>query len=265
MLDTRRPRHHDRLHAGFGACETEETRMITLYGGPTPNARKIAIALEELGVEWRLETIDILAGDQLTPAFLALNPNNKTPVIVDDGVPAGEPPFVLWETGAILLWLAEKTGSLVPQDPRERAICHQWLMFQVSAVGPMFGQHAHFTFYAKDRHPYAMERYANEVTRLLRVMDRQLAKTTYIAGETYSIADIAIYPYIMREVKARAAEFPNLMRWGALVGARPAVRRGNATGEARKETIAGGMDGFNDEHRSILFGERQYKALDGVG
>ena len=235
--------------------------MITLYGGPTPNARKVAIALEEMGLPWRLEPIDILAGDQLTPAFLALNPNNKTPVIVDDDAPAGEPPFVLCESGAILLWLAEKTGTLVPKDPRERAICHQWLMFQMSGVGPMFGQHAHFSFYAKDRHQYAMDRYANEVTRLLRVMDKQLSQTTYVAGEAYTIADIAIYPYIIRQVELRAAEFPNLKRWGDLVGARPAVQRGNATGEARKETIAGGLDGFDDEHRSILFGERQYTAL----
>lgn len=239
--------------------------MITLYGGPTPNARKVAIALEELGLPWRLVLVDILAGDQLTPEFLALNPNNKTPVIVDDDVPEGEPPFVLWETGAILLWLAEKTGRLVPTDPRERAICHQWMMFQMSGVGPMFGQHAHFSYYAKDRHPYAMERYASEVTRLLRVMDRQLAQTRYIAGEAYSIADIAIYPYVQRQVDARAAEFPNLKRWNDLVGARPAVQRGNATGEARKETIAGGLDGFNDEHRSILFGARQYSALADAG
>lgn len=237
--------------------------MITLYGGPTPNARKVAIALEEMGLPWRLELIDILAGDQLTPAFLALNPNNKTPVIVDDD--GAEPPFVLCESGAILLWLAEKTGRFMPQDPRERAICHQWLMFQMSGVGPMFGQHAHFSYYAKERHPYAMDRYANEVTRLLRVMDRQLSQTTYIAGAAYSIADIALYPYVIGQVKARAAEFPNLKRWGDLVGARPAVQRGNATGEARKETIAGGLDGFDDEHRSILFGERQYSALADAG
>jgi GST-like protein len=236
--------------------------MITLYGGPTPNARKVAIALEEMDLPWRLVLIDILAGDQLTPEFLELNPNNKTPVIVDDDTPAGEPPLVLWESGAILLWLAEKTGRFVPNDPRERAICHQWLMFQMSGVGPMFGQHAHFTYYAKERHPYAMDRYASEVTRQLRVMDRQLSLTTYIAGEAYSIADMAIYPYILRQVEMRAAEFPNLKRWADLVGARPAVQRGAATGEARKETIAGGLDGFNDEHRSILFGERQYAALD---
>ena len=125
--------------------------MITLYGGPTPNARKIAIALLEMGLEWRLEYIDILAGDQLTPEFLALNPNNKTPVIVDDEGPGGER-FILWETGAILLYLAEKTGRFLPTDPVKRAICWQWLMFQVSGVGPMFGQEVHFTHYAKDRH-----------------------------------------------------------------------------------------------------------------
>ena len=144
--------------------------MITLYGGPTPNARKVAIALEEMGLEWRLSPIDILDGDQLAPAFLQLNPNNKAPVIVEDE--DGSDPFVLWESGAILWHLAEKTRSFVPTEPRARAICHQWLMFQMSGVGPMFGQNAHFSFYAKDRHEYSIARYANEVTRLLRVLSR---------------------------------------------------------------------------------------------
>ena len=149
--------------------------MITLYGGPTPNAHKIAIALLEMGLEWRLEYIDILAGDQLTPEFLALNPNNKTPVIVDDEGPGGER-FILWETGAILLYLAEKTGRFLPTDPVKRAICWQWLMFQVSGGGPMFGQEVHFTHYAKDRHEYAIERYSREVDRLMMVLDKRLGE-----------------------------------------------------------------------------------------
>jgi GST-like protein len=236
--------------------------MITLYGGATPNARKVAIALEEMGLPWRVEIIDILAGDQFRPDFLALNPNNKAPVIVDDEPADGGDPLVLSESGAILWYLAEKTGQFVPTAPRERAICHQWLMFQMSGVGPMFGQNAHFSFYAKDKHPYSIDRYANEVTRLLRVLDGRLAEATYLAGDDYTIADMATWPYTLRQVELRAAEFPNLKRWFDLVAARPAVVRGVEVGREtlRKETIEGGLAGLSDEQRSILFGDRQYAA-----
>jgi GST-like protein len=239
--------------------------MITLYGGPTPNARKIAVALEEMGLSWRLELIDILAGDQLTPQFRALNPNNKSPVIVDEDGEGGAEPFVLWETGAILLYLAEKTGRFLPTAARERAICQQWLMFQVSGVGPMFGQSAHFSFYAKDRHPYSIERYANEVTRLLRVLEGRLAESRFLAGADYTISDMATYPYVLRQVESRRAEFPALGRWSDEVGARPAVRRGMKVGREalRRETIEGGLSGLSDEQRSILFGDRQYGTADG--
>lgn len=229
--------------------------MIVVYGGPTPNSRKVAIMLEELGLEWRLEVVDILRGDQLTPEFLKLNPNNKAPLIVeDDG-------FTLCESGAILWYLAERAGRFIPTEPKPRAICHQWLMFQMSGVGPMFGQNAHFSFYAKEQHPYAIERYANEVTRLMRVLDLRLAEREYIGGEAYTVADIATYPYTLRQAENRGAEFPNLARWSDQVGARPAVRRGMEVGRenVRRETIEGGLDGLTDEHRSILFGERQYQ------
>lgn len=232
--------------------------MITLYGGPTPNARKIAIALLEMGLEWRLEYIDILAGDQLTPEFLALNPNNKTPVIVDDDGPGGR--FVLWETGAILLYLAEKTGRFMPQDPAKRAICWQWLMFQVSGVGPMFGQEAHFTHYAKDRHDYSIQRYSREVDRLMMVLDHRLGEAEWLAGEDYTIADMATLPYLRRQLIEKAGRFPNVERWGAAMLARPAVSEGMKVGVARVETIEGGLTGFTDEHRSILWGERQHVA-----
>lgn len=233
--------------------------MIVLYGGPTPNARKVAIALEEMGLAWRLEPIDILAGDQLTPEFLALNPNNKTPVIVDEDGPDGDGPFVLNESGAILLYLAEKTGRFLPAAPRERALCQQWLMFQMSGVGPMFGQNAHFSFYAKDKHPYAIERYANEMTRLLNVLEGRLSQSHYLAGPDYTIADIATYPYTLRQVELRREELPALARWSDAIGARPAVRRGMDVGPARKETIEGGLSGLSDAQRSILFGARQYR------
>jgi GST-like protein len=230
--------------------------MITLYGGPTPNARKIAIALLEMGLDWRLEYIDILAGDQLTPEFLALNPNNKTPVIVDEDGPGGR--FVLWETGAILLYLAEKTGRFVPLDPAKRAICWQWLMLQVSGIGPMFGQEAHFTHYAKDRHPYAIDRYSREVERLMRVLDQRLGEAEWLAGDEYSIADMATLPFLRRQLIDKAGRYPNVDRWGAAMLARPAVAEGMTTGTARAETIEGGLTGFTDEHRSILWGERQH-------
>ncbi len=232
--------------------------MITLYGGPTPNARKVAIALEEMGLAWRLSSIDILDGDQLTPAFLKLNPNNKAPVIVEDE--DGPDPFVLWESGAILWHLAERTRSFIPTEPRARAICHQWLMFQMSGVGPMFGQNAHFSFYAAERHEYSIARYANEVTRLLRVLNARLAGSPYVAGDDYTVADMATYPYTLRQVEARAAEFPHLKRWSDTVGVRPAVARGMEVGREllRKETIEGGLSGVTDEQRSILFGAIQH-------
>jgi GST-like protein len=234
--------------------------MITLYGGPTPNARKVAIALEEMNLPWRLELIDILAGDQFRPDFLALNPNNKAPVIIDDEPAEGAEPLVLSESGAILWYLAEKTDRFLPTAPRDRAICHQWLMFQMSGVGPMFGQNAHFSFYAKDKHEYSIARYANEVTRLLRVLDGRLAEVIWLAGDDYTIADMATWPYVARQVDMRAAEFPHLKRWADRVGARPAVVRGVEVGREtlRKETIEGGLSGLSDEQRSILFGDRQY-------
>jgi len=237
--------------------------MITLYGGPTPNARKVSIALEEMGLAWRLELIDILNGDQLTPEFLALNPNNKAPVIVDDEPPEGADgkPFVLWESGAILLYLAEKTGRFMPTAPAARAIAMQWLMFQMSGVGPMFGQNAHFEFYAKERHEYAATRYANEVDRLLRVLESRLGESAWIAGPDYSIVDMATFPYLQRQLQLKGDILPNLSRWADVIRARPAVERGMQVGlaELRKETIEGGLTGFSDDHRSILFGEKQFE------
>lgn len=233
--------------------------MITLHGGPTPNARKIAIALLEMDFEWQLEVVDILAGDQLTPEFLALNPNNKTPVIVDDQGPRGEP-FVLWETGAILLYLAEKTGRFMPADPIDRAICWQWLMFQMSGIGPMFGQAAHFQYYAAERHAYPTERYTREVARLLMVLDGRLAEAEWLAGDEYTIADMATLPYLGRQLTDNAGRYPHVERWSAAMKARPAVAEGLKVGIAREETIEGGLAGFSDEHRSILWGDRQHAA-----
>jgi GST-like protein len=233
--------------------------MITLYGGPTPNARKVAIALLEMDLDWQLEPIDILAGDQLQPAFLALNPNNKTPVIVDHDGPGGGD-FILCESGAILLYLAEKSGRFLPADAAARALCWQWLMFQMAGIGPMFGQNAHFSHYAKDKHPYAIERYAREVDRLLMVLDKRLGEAEWLAGDEYSIADMATLPWLTSQSEAKADALPNIRRWYVAAMERPAVAEGMALGVARAETIAGGLKGFGDEHRAILWGDRQHAA-----
>lgn len=233
--------------------------MIQLYGGPTPNARKIAIALLEMDLPWELHNVDILEGEQLTPEFLKLNPNNKTPVIVDDDGPDGTS-LTLWETGAILLYLAEKTGRFIPASPTARAICWQWLMFQVSGVGPMFGQAIHFTHYAKDKHPYAIERYTREVDRLLMVLNARLKEAEWLAGDEYSIADMATLPYLRRILIEKGGEYPGIERWATAMTERPAVKEGMAVGIARKEVVEGGLQGFTDKHREILWGDRQHIA-----
>lgn len=232
--------------------------MITLYGGPTPNARKVGIALYELAMEWELHPVDILEGDQLTPEFLALNPNNKTPVIVDHDGPGGSN-FVLAESGAILIYLAEKAGRLIPEEPRARALCFQWLMFQMSGIGPMFGQAVHFTHYATERHEYPIARYTREVDRLLMVLNGRLGEAEWLAGQDYSIADIATLPFLRRILIERGGEFPDIDRWATAMLARPAVEKGMAVGVARKEVVEGGLQGFTDEHREILWGDRQHR------
>ena len=230
---------------------------IQLHGGPTPNARKVAIALYEMELAWELVPVDILAGDQLTPEFLALNPNNKTPVIVDADGPGGRR-LVLCESGAILLYLADKAGRFVPGDAVARAICWQWLMFQMSGIGPMFGQDAHFSYYAADKHPYAIARYAREVSRLLGVLNQRLGEAKWLAGDEYTIADMAMLPYCQRRLLQSADLYPNAARWAAAMAERPAVRAGMAVGIARPETIEGGMAGLTEGQQSILWGDRQH-------
>ncbi|MEM0986239.1 MAG: glutathione S-transferase N-terminal domain-containing protein [Pseudomonadota bacterium] len=236
---------------------------ITLYTGPTPNGRKISIALEEMGLPYTVEYVDILEGDQHKPAFLALNPNNKFPVIIDPEGPkaADGGSFKLWESGAILWYLAEKTGQFLPGGGPDRHLVHQWLMFQMASVGPMFGQFAHFFFYAKEKHPYAIERYGDEIARQLAVMDGHLEGRDWFAGRDYSIADMAIYPWVEGAVaNPGMPPRPNLKAWVERVGARPAVQRGMevAREKVRPETVEGGLKGFDDTHRSQLFGEAQH-------
>lgn len=232
--------------------------MIEFYVGPTPNGRKVAIMLEETGLDYRPHLIDILAGDQLKPDFLAINPNNKQPAIIDSDGPEGQQ-VTVWESCAILVYLARKAGRFLPSDPVAEAEVMQWLIFQAANQGPMAGQYAHFAFYAKERIPYAIERYENEVNRQFGLMDRHLKGRDYFAGN-YSIADMALLPYAQSMIVRSRRDRPHLQEWVDRLMQRPAVQRGMSImdDEIREETIAGGLQGFDDEHRSILFGAKQY-------
>lgn len=234
--------------------------MIELWSGPTPNGRKIGIFLEEAGLPYTAHYVDILDGDQFKPEFLALNPNNKFPVIRDAEGPGGKP-LVLFESGAILWYLAEKTSQFLPEDPAARYQTLQWVMFQMAGVGPTFGQFAHFFFYAKEKHPYALERYGKETQRLLRVIDGELAKRPFLAGESYTIADMNLFPWVDGAVDSHAERRPHLKRWADILRARPGVLRGMDVlrNQVRPEIVEGGMKGFNDDHRSALFGEMQHQ------
>lgn len=206
--------------------------MIDLYTHATPNGHKISILLEELGLPYRVHLVDLLKNEQMSPAFLAINPNNKIPAIVDPDGPDGQP-LTVWESGAILIYLAEKTGSaLLPAAGAARYATLQWLMFQMAGVGPMLGQAGHFVLYSKEPIPYAIERYTQESKRLLGVMDRQLAGGGYLAGPDYSIADIATYPWTQSAARISTigdlAAWPNVARWRTVIAARPAVQRGLA-------------------------------------
>jgi len=204
--------------------------MIDLYTHATPNGHKVSILLEELGLAYRVHLVDLVRNEQMSPQFLAINPNNKIPAIVDPEGPGGRP-LTVWESGANLIYLAEKTGSaLLPSSGAARYATLQWLMFQMAGVGPMFGQAGHFVLYAKEPVPYAIERYTGEAKRLLGVMDRALAAGGYLAGPDYSIADIATYPWTQSAARIPTigdlAAWPHVMRWRATLAARPAVQRG---------------------------------------
>ncbi|MGF1640540.1 MAG: glutathione S-transferase N-terminal domain-containing protein [Rhodospirillales bacterium] len=228
--------------------------MIDLYTWPTPNGFKVSIMLEEIALPYAVIPVDIRNGDQFDPRYLRLNPNNKIPTIVDRDGPGGVP-YTVFESGAILIYLAEKTGCLMPADPAGRHRVLQWLMFQVGGIGPMLGQAHHFRRYAPEPIAYAIERYTREAERLYRVMDRRLGEAEYLAG-AYSIADIACFPWIRphRWQGQDLDAFPNLKRWFDAVDARPAVGRGLRV-PAEAGAIAATMD---DATRSILFGDVQH-------
>lgn len=235
--------------------------MIDLYFGPTPNGRKVAIALEEMGLPYETHIIDILAGDQFRREFLEINPNNKMPAIVDRDGPDGKP-IAVWESGAILIYLAEKEGKFIPEPARSRTECIKWLMFQMAGVGPMAGQFAFFTFYCPEKIPLAIERYRKELSRQLRVMDEHLSSHAYFAGGEYSIADMAIFPWWDMLRPHFVEERPALDRWASEVAGRPSVMRAmQAHQEAmRPEVVQSGMTArMTDDTYSLLYGEKQYE------
>ena len=227
--------------------------MIEVNSWATPNGHKVHIMLEECGLPYKAIAVNIGAGEQFTPEFLAISPNNKIPALVDPDGPDGKP-IHLFESGAILLYLASKTGRFLPADVRGRFETLEWLMFQMGGVGPMLGQAHHFRIYAQEKLPYAIDRYTNEARRLYGVMDRRLAKTKYIAGPEYTIADIAIFPWL-RSWKNQGIDwndFPHLKGWFDEIGARPAVQRGvQVLADQRKPLV-------DDKAREILFGASQY-------
>jgi len=201
--------------------------MIDLYSWTTPNGHKIHIMLAETGLAYRAHRIDLGKGDQFQPQFLAINPNGKIPAIVDDDGPDGKP-ITVFESGAILIYLAEKSGKFLPALPRRRYDVLQWLMFQMASIGPMYGQAWHFRSAAPERIPYAVDRYTNEVTRLLKVMDQRLKESAFLGDAEYSIADIAAWPWVKGSEKygQDMRDFPHVSRWISEIAARPGVQRG---------------------------------------
>ena len=229
--------------------------MIDAYTWPTPNGHKVHIMLEECQLPYRLHAVDIGKGQQFEPDFLKISPNNKIPAIVDADGPGGQP-LSLFESGAILLYLAEKTGKFLPSDARGRYEVLQWLMFQMGGLGPMLGQAHHFRIYAPEKIEYAVNRYTNEAKRLYGVLDRRIEHTgAYVAGADYSIADIAIFPWLRSAENQGVdwADYPALKAWFDRVAARPAVQRGVQVLAERRQPVR------TEEEKEILFGQTQYK------
>ena len=231
--------------------------MLEVWSWPTPNGHKVHIALEELGLKYKVIPVNIGAGDQFKPEFLKITPNHRIPAIVDPDGPGGKP-FTLFESAAILIYLSEKNGGrLIPKDAIGRYKCLEWMMFQMGGIGPMFGQWNHFAAYAVEKIPYAIERYSNEVKRLHRVLEHRLSEAHWLAGDEYSMADIITFPWI-RGAEHRnidLAEFPSVKRWHDEMAARPAVQRGLAVlAEHRRRGQ------ITDAERENYFGKTQFTA-----
>lgn len=235
--------------------------MIDLYYWPTPNGWKISIMLEECALPYRVLPVNIGKGEQFKPEFLAISPNNRMPAIVDDAPSGGGAPVAVFESGAILLYLAEKSGQFMPTDLRDRYQVMQWLMWQMGGLGPMAGQNGHFLLYAPEKVPYAIDRYGKEVNRLYGVLDTHLGKTgAFVAGSDYSIADMAIFPWIRthQAQKITLTDFPHVERWYNRLFQRPAVQRGL---ELLKDRRANTM---SEEARKALFGQTAQSVRDGI-
>lgn len=227
--------------------------MIDVYSTATPNGQKVHIMLEECGLPYRIHHIDIGAGDQFTLEFLAISPNNKIPAIVDSDGPDGKP-MSLFESGAILVYLASKVGKFLGTTDREKFTTLQWLMFQMGGVGPMLGQAHHFRMYAPEKIAYAINRYTNEAQRLYGVINKRLGDSKYLAGDTYTVADIATFPWLRSWEKQgiELSQFPNVQRWFNEINERPAVKKGvSILADLRKPVT-------DDKTREILFGAAQY-------
>ena len=228
--------------------------MIEVYSWATPNGHKVHIMLEECGLPYQVHPVDIGTGAQFAPEFLAISPNNKIPAITDPAGPEGQP-ISLFESGAILLYLAGKTGRFLPAGTAAKYEVLQWLMFQMGGVGPMLGQAHHFRIYAPEKIPYAVDRYTNEAKRLYGVMNKRLAQSRYLGGAEYSVADMAVYPWL-RSWKNQGIDWndhPHLRGWFDEIGARPAVQRGcEVLASARKPLV-------DDKAREALFGSQQYQ------
>ena len=228
--------------------------MIELYSWATPNGHKIHIMLEETGLPYCVHPVDIGAGDQFKPEFLRISPNNKMPAMIDTDGPDGKP-MSMFESGAMLLYLASKSGKFLPENIRDRWATLQWLMFQMGGVGPMLGQAHHFLGYAPEKIPYAMNRYSKEANRLYGVMDRRLAESKFIACNEYTIADMAIMPWLRFPERqgVNIAEYPHLKKWFDGIAARPAVQRGlKVLADLRKPVM-------DDKAKEMLFGATQYQ------
>jgi GST-like protein len=241
--------------------EQEERAMITLYGMGSPNVVKIYIALEELALRYEVQPVDVFAGKQFDSSFLQLNPLAKVPVITDSEGPGGQP-ITLFESGAILLYLADKTGSLLPAEPRPRAIAIQWMMVQMTNVGPMSGQLVHFKRFAPPGNDYGLSRYTTQVHRLFEVYDKRLAETPWVGGADYGIADIAAFPWLRNGsmlLGDSAGQFHGIQRWVETIAARPAVQRALAAVEkVRAETTP--FEKASPEMLDRVFGRGQFAA-----
>ncbi|HLY79147.1 MAG TPA: glutathione S-transferase N-terminal domain-containing protein [Caulobacteraceae bacterium] len=234
--------------------------MIDLHFTPTPNGQKISIALEEMALPYQLINYDIFEGDQHTAEFGKINPNHKLPAIVDHDPSFGGGAHAVFESGAILQYLAEKTGRFLPDDPRQRSVALQWLTWQVASLGPMGGQAAHFIRYAPEKIDYAIERYSQEALRLTRILERRLGEAEYLAGDSYSIADMAVWP--SQRFTADAERYPNTSRWAATIAERPAVAHGLAAERAIPAKYMQRRAVLSPAEWSNLFGERMRGAVD---